>query len=127
MARGSRGGGVGLLYKKRIRFQKQSCIKAKFSLFEFTNLLLKQGSSSLRVVVVYRPPSADSLFCEEFPTLLEDLVTATGSLLMVGDFKFHVQDSNDRTALHFLQLLETVNLEQHIWEPTHKNGHMLGL
>ena len=31
--RGSRGGGVGLLYKKRIRFQKQSCIKAKFRSF----------------------------------------------------------------------------------------------
>ena len=31
MPRGSGGGGVSLLYKKRICFQKQSCIKMKFS------------------------------------------------------------------------------------------------
>ena len=43
----SRGGGIGLLYKKVICFQKQSCIKAKFKLFEVMDLLVKQGSSSL--------------------------------------------------------------------------------
>ena len=110
VARGFRGGGVGLLYKKRIRFQKQSCIKAKFSLFEFTDLLLKQGSSSLRVVVVYHPPKADLLFFEEFPTLSEAFVTAIGFLLMVEDFNFHVQDSNNRTVLQLLQPLKTFSL-----------------
>ena len=130
--RGSRGGGVGLLYKKRIRFQKQSCIKAKFRSFEFTDLLLRQDSTGLRVVIVYRPQTVDnrsteSVFFQEFPSLLEKLAIAAGSLLMVGDFNFHGEDCNDRSAQRFLQLLETFNMEQHIREPTHRSGHTLDL
>ena len=129
---GSRGGGVELLYKKRIRFQKQSCIKAKFRSFEFTDLLLRQDSTSLRVVIVYRPQtvhnrSTEPVFFQEFPSLLEKLAIVAGSLLIIGDFNFHVEDCNDRSALRFLQLLETFNMEQHIREPTHRSGHTLDL
>ena len=129
--RGSRGGGVGL-YKKRIRFQKQSRIKAKFRSFEFTDLLLRQDSTSLRVIIVYCPQTVDNrstepVFFQEFPSLLEKLAIAAGSLLMVGDFNFHVEDCNDRSAQRFLQLLETFNMEQHIREPTHRSGHTLDL
>ena len=37
-------------------------------------------------------------FFEEFASPLESLVTAPGSLLMVGDFNFHVNDASDRSA-----------------------------
>lgn len=39
--RGSRGGGLGILHKSTIHFQKQSGIKGKFKSFEFMDLLLK--------------------------------------------------------------------------------------
>ena len=54
MPRGRLGGGVALVYKKPLRFQKQSCISTKFKSFEFIDLLIKHSSSSLRVVTVYR-------------------------------------------------------------------------
>ena len=131
--RGRRGGGVALVYKNLLRFQKQSCIKTKFKSFEFTDLLMKHSSSSLRVVIVCRPPPSKSnksslpLFFNEFPRLLEDLATASGSLLMAGDFNFHVEDDRDSVASRFLDLLEAFNLRQHISEPTHKSGHTLDL
>lgn len=131
--RGSRSGGLGILHKSTIHFQKQSGIKGKFKSFEFMDLLLKQSSTSLRVVIVYRPQTMDnnkcstSLFFEEFSRLLEALVTAPGSLLMAGDFNFHVDVPSDRDAQRFLRLLETFNLKQHLNVPTHRSGHTLDL
>ena len=54
--------------------------------------------------------SSTSLFLEEFSRPLEALVTASGSLLMAGDFSFHVDVPSDRDAQRFLRLLETFNL-----------------
>ena len=133
MPRGRLGGGVALVYKKPLRFQKQSCISTKFKSFEFIDLLMRHSCSSLRVVTVYRPPPSKSnnsslpLFCEEFPRLLEHLVTAPGALLMAGDFNFHIEDDCDTAALRFLNLIEAFNLKEHITEPTHKSGHTLDL
>ena len=119
--------------KKPLRFQKQSCIGTKVKSFEFIDLLMRHSSSSLRVVTVYRPPPSKSnnsslpLFFEEFPRLLEHLVTAPGALLMAGDFNFHIEDECDTAALRFLNLIEAFKLKQHIAELTHKSGHTLDL
>ena len=131
--RGSKGGGVALLYKKLLRFQKSSCVKNKFKSFEYTDLVMLHSSTSLRVVIIYRPPpsrsnnSSITLFFEEFPVFLESIATASGSLLMVGDFNFHIDDKHDVTAFRFLQLLDAFNLCQNISQPTHTNGHILDL
>ena len=49
--------------------------------------------------------SSTTKFFEEFPSLLESLVTVPGSLLMVGDFNFHVNDASDRGFSVYLKLL----------------------
>lgn len=69
-------------------------------------------STALRIVIVYYPPSkSSSLFFDEFPCLLEKLVTASGCLLLIDDFNFHVDDKSDPAALKFRQLLlEVFNL-----------------
>ena len=133
-SRGSRGGGVAVLHKKSLKFKKQSIIKHRFKSFEFIDVLLSRKTNlTLRLVVVYRPPPSKSnggtlaLFFEEFPKLLEQLITTSGSLLIVGDFNFHVDKPTDTTAQRFVQLLHTFDLAQHITSPTHKNGHILDL
>ena len=104
-----------------------------FKSFEFTDVLLKHSSSCLHLIIVYRPQtradgtSSTVKFFEEFPSLLESLVTVPGSLLMVGDFNFHVNDASDRSAQRFLRLLEASNLKQHVWVPTHRSGNTLDL
>ena len=88
-----------------------------FQSFEFTDVLLKHSSSCLRLVIVYRSQtmadgtSSTAKFLEEFASLLESLVTAPGSFLMVGDFHFHVNDTSDRSAQWFFRLLEAFNLK----------------
>lgn len=126
------GGGIGVMYKSVVRLEKHLGIVTNFKSFEFADVLLKHSSSCLRLIV-YRPQtmadgtSSTAKFFEEFPSLFESLATVPGSLLMVGDFNFHVNDASDRSAQRFLRLLEAFNLKQHFWVPTHRSGNTLGL
>ena len=75
------------------------------------------------IVVIYRPPSSSTygypvnMFLDEFALLLESLVLCPGKLI-------HPSDS---AALKFLDLLDFFNLRQHIYVPTHKEGHTFDL
>ena len=44
-------------------------------------------------------------------------------LLVLGDFNIHVDVPNGIDAVKFLDLLESLGLEQHVTEPTHIFGH----
>ena len=50
----------------------------------------------------------------EFSSLLESYITKTGSLVIAGDFNFHVDDTTDTAAANFLSLLESFDLQQHV-------------
>ena len=60
------------------------------------------------------PPSRKifwPVFFDEFPCLLEKLIIASGCLILIDDFNFHVDDKSDPAALKFPQLLlEVFNL-----------------
>ena len=63
----------------------------------------------------------------EFSPLLESYIIKTGSLLIAGDFNFHVDDTSDAVAANFLGLLESFDLRQHVHSYTHIAGHTLDL
>ena len=66
------------------------------------------------LIVLYRPPSSNvSLFFDEFASYLAHILTASGHLLIVGDFSFHV-DSQNNTGRRFIGLLHSFNLRQHV-------------
>ena len=50
--------------------------------------------------------------------LLEHLATASGKLIMLGDFNFHVDDTNNASAMKFLDIVNCFNLAQHIIVPS---------
>ena len=64
---------------------------------------------------------------EEFADLLEKTTMDCDKRLLVGDFNFHVDIADNPDAKKFLDLLDTVNLAQHVDIPTHSNGHTLDL
>ena len=66
-----------------------------------------------------------STFFTEFESLLEFHISSKVDLILVGDFNIHVDELNDSNALHFLKLLNTFNLCQHVSLPTHNSGHIL--
>ena len=46
-------------------------------------------------------------------------------LLITGGFNIHVVSPDDPDCVRFLDLLESMGLQQHVDVPTHKSGHTL--
>jgi len=106
--RNSRGGGVGLLYKKSLDLKKITI--SKFKSFEIMGMLLNASPT----------PS-------EFSQFLEQFSIHSPSFLLVGDFNFHVEDPCNQHAQEFLNILNIFNLTQHVKHPTYKDQHILDL
>ena len=128
---GRAGGGIALLYRDSISIKK---IRGKEEIsFEFAEFIVKSGSFSTRLVIVYHPPYSevhpitDRAFLTEFTAYLESIILSVEPLLIVGDFNLHVDDPNDAVAVAFLDTLESLNLEQHVTGPTHVHNHTLDL
>ena len=107
---------------------KNSEWNTSFQSFEFLDVRFK-SSKMIRMIIIYRPPSSVPLstFYREFSLLLEELATASGELLIVGDFNLHVDSSRDVDALHFCDLIASFDLKQWVTTPTHTSGHILDL
>ena len=119
------GGGVGIVLKNNIKAKIQS--HESYCSFEHLELELRATKYFVRLIVLYRPPSSDvSLFFDEFANYLAHVVTASGYLLIVGDFNLHV-DSQNNAGRRFTGFLQSFNLRQHVNGSTHKNGHTLDL
>lgn len=99
----------------RFKLKKQSST-ISYRSFEFTDCSLDYSSSSLRIVVVYRPPPSEknrlnvSLFLDEFSSLLERLITTSSPLIIDGDFNFYLYDECHRAASRFQ---DQYNLKTH--------------
>ena len=110
---GGIGGGVGLLYKSHLRVTSVPIPTSPA--FECLCVRLSLPSTSLTVLVVYRPPSLSKPnFCADFSTLLETLTPLPSELLITGDFNFHVDPPVPQSDVPFLDLLDTFALKQHI-------------
>ena len=133
MPRETRGDGVGFLFKNEFCAKRSTENISSFRSFEISEIQLQVASYSLHIVVVYQPGSSNGnrlstdFFLNEFGILLEQYTTDLSKLLIVGDFNFHVDDKNSKSASDFLELLELFNLKQHVCVPTHQAGHTLDL
>ena len=128
---GKRGGGVALIYSESYRVTVTTVPFVAAS-FEFMVLLLQCNSISIRLAIIYRPPSqstkcSDGQFLSEFSEFLQQLVVMGGKLLIVGDFNIHVDVAGNSTACKFLSLLDSFDLTQNVRGPTHLDGHTLDL
>ena len=98
------------------------------------DITIRSLAEQVRIIAIYRPPSSSSKikcttndFVLEFCKLLETVIAKPGHLLILGDFNFHYDNllSPDRGKLS--DLLESMNLVQHVTSPTHEKGHILDL
>jgi len=121
------GGGVAVIY--RSSFNANLCDSVIFNSFESMEMTFRSRDQTIRVVVVYRPPSlSHNLFYDEFSSFLETLVLLPGKLFICGDFNIHVDNKNDCNTQRFLDLLDCFSL--HCFDSTsstHKLGHALDL
>ena len=97
------------------------------------DLSISHGSSSVRVITIYRPPpskknrATPATFFKEFSSLIETVTVTPGYLLLCGAFNFHMESACDSTAAAFRNLLQSAGLRQHVIGPTHLSGHTLNL
>ena len=129
IARDTRGGGIGLLHKNALDInQDSSAFLKRFQSFEVIGLKLNWHSICVRILVIYRAPSATTnASFDEFGTLLENYTTTSGALIIVGDFNLHVDNRLDPVSNNFLHLLESFNLRKNVNHSTHRAGHILDL
>ena len=112
-------------------------IGEKIDIMAFTETWLLPGdidqARTFRLILVYRPPpskknsSTHELFFDEFESILEQLATEKGHIMVVGDFNFHMDDHNNTYAGKFMELLQTFDYAQYVEQPTHKGNHILDL
>ncbi|XP_029929809.1 LOW QUALITY PROTEIN: uncharacterized protein LOC115374818 [Myripristis murdjan] len=122
-----RGGGVATVYRKDVKTTAISIPDVPS--FEQTAFKLS-GPTPLVTAVIYRPPKPNPSFLSDFSDFLTQLCAisfCSPSVLLLGDFNFHVNDPNCKPATEFLDLLHCLNFTQHIDFPTHTRGHTLDL
>ena len=127
------GGGVAVVYKDTLLLKQIETASSSSFEHGVVELSHPQFSRSLVLAIVYRPPrsrvnnTAMSVFLNEMTYFLTSLAVRPGELLVTGDFNIHVDDTNDPNSRRFLDILDSLNLVQHVTEPTHKAGHTLDL
>ena len=58
---------------------------------------------------------------------MDALSTASGQLIVAGDFNIHYDSTDNQHTWKFLDLLNSMNLQQSVEEATHNKGHILDL
>ena len=112
-------------------FHVTLAITNSFYSFEYIDVAISSTSQNpVRLIAVYRThltsdkrPTAN-IFFKEFTSLLENISSYPGYVLICGDFYFHVDVLDNRNTLLFNDLLSSASLIQHVKAPTHQAGHI---
>ena len=123
-----RGGGLALIFKTTITVRLNA--NPVFQTFELLDCSISLKPCSLRILVVYRPPSSSKAsFLEEFASLLEQATLTNEKFLIVGDFNLGIRTHvpSDTTALRLLDLIDAFGLSQLVTSATHESGSILDL
>ena len=95
---------------------EKDCCRGESS-FEFLEWRVSFNSLRAKLVVVYRPPYSEAhsitprVFFEEFGSYLETIILSPESLILTGDYNFHVDVEDDLDARAFLDLLASMGLK----------------
>ena len=125
------GGGTALIFREHFHVTKIA--GGEVDSFEYSEWSVVINSYRLRLVIIYRPPYSSNhpitinRFFIDFPEYLESIVLCPEPILITGDFNIHVDVSDDPNTNRCLDLLESMGLQQHVYQPTHEMGHILDL
>lgn len=120
-------GGIAVLYSALLR-----CCRVDLpptTTFEALCNRFTSGNCSWLLLTIYRPGSSHptSTFFEELSTVLETLVTHACPVIIGGDINVHVENPEDVNGACLMELLSSMDLQQHISVPTHQAGGTLDL
>ncbi|KAK2171379.1 hypothetical protein NP493_1075g00012 [Ridgeia piscesae] len=111
-----RGGRVGLVYRSSFKVVVNQ---------QFLDVDISSSGNSTKLVIIYRPPTSKKNkhsyddFLVEFTGFIEHYVLMTTRFAIVGDFNIHWDVPSDNNVKRFADLLESLNIIQHVHAPTH--------
>jgi len=76
---------------------------------------------------IYCPPKTCSSFLSDFTDFVTQLSSISPSVLLIGDLNIHIGTPEAKFTSDFLDILNCLNLTQHVTSPTHNHGHILDL
>ena len=126
-----RGGGVGLVYRSsfKVVVNRRDDMKS----FEYLDVDISSSGNSTKLVIIYRPPTSKKNkhsyddFLVEFTGFIEHYALMTTRFAIVGDFNIHWDVPSDNNVKRFADLLESLNIIQHVHAPTHIDGYTIDL
>ncbi len=142
----NKAGGIAVVHHRNLKAVVKD--KGNKRSYQYMDIFIPNGAESIRLLVLYRPPTnyktnpvPVSTFFEEFSTHMEHLLLSPHYLMLTGDFNIHMDllnvsenslqtecaKQNRRTACKFDDMLSGFGLKQHIVGPTHRKGHTLDL
>lgn len=117
-------GGICVFYRK--------CLGVKiiklptYHNMEVLALSVRSSVFSTALITVYRPGSdtVKAEFFSEFADVLERCASF-GSCIVVGDINVHLDCSADSATKHFMSVLHSFDMVDHVRQPTHTLHHQL--
>ena len=88
---------------------------------------------ALKIVEIYHPPYTTrnpvtgNIFIDELTDLLTDTLASDKNVLVMGNFKIHINKEDNEMAAIFLDSLSVMALQCSYSFPTHKDGNCLVL
>ena len=120
----SRGGGLAVIYRENLDLSPMPLP----TLTSFECLAFKcKPPISTTVLLIYRPPTYNQYFIPEIHDLLTTICANPGNIVILGDLNLHVDSPSSHSVEDFLQILDSLDLTQHVNVPTHSRGHTLDL
>lgn len=127
------GGGIAIIHRENVQVRPVKHPQMPTS-FEVLETHTTTGNQTICLLTVYRSQRPDpschipmSVFFNEFRSLMYKYITSPNKLLIVGDFNIHMDEVNDLDTKNFQRILNELDLQQHVLEPTHIDGHILDL
>lgn len=123
-----RGGGVGVLFRKTLQLVSRADIDTHAS--ETCCVILRniRIGCTIRVIVVYRPPTSNfRSFLDDVGKVLLIAAAHPAETVVCGDFNTRYGDSTCAEAMNLADLLETHGFVQHVQSATHERGNILDL
>ena len=96
-----KGGGVAVIYNKKLNIKPGEASTTKYTSFEFTYCILKTTEAKILVVCIYRLQEVSvHNFCEDFEHFMDTVFYKGDKIIITGDFNVWIEEnSSDSTKL----------------------------
>ena len=129
---GKKGGGIiALIHRSNITVIKVD--QKQHRSFESGHWMTTIGNYTLNILGLYHPPYSvrqkisNTMFIDDLTDYLTDWMASFRDILICGDFNIHIDDPSDTEVQILNNMMEALELQQHVSFETHCAGNTLDL